>query len=159
MAPVLLTTNPSAEKFARGLESWDWLDLAGKTPVLASLFGDIFFAAADGYWFLSLMEGSLSPTGMTRDELQALLDTEDGQDQYLLGGLAMAAERSGLVLGSDEVYLFVVPPNLGGSFSVENMMKADFAVALHITAQVARAVKDLPPGASVDGFSVDGQTP
>jgi hypothetical protein len=45
--------------------------------------------------------------------MEASLATPEGQDQYLLGGLAMSAERSGITLGPSEVYDFVPPPILG----------------------------------------------
>jgi hypothetical protein len=45
---VQLTKTFSADEYARGLESWAWLELAGKTPLFASLFGDVFFDSEDG---------------------------------------------------------------------------------------------------------------
>ena len=36
---------------------------------------------------------------------------------YLLGALAMAAERTGLVAGPDQVYDFTISPVLGGPAS------------------------------------------
>jgi hypothetical protein len=72
---VLTKTFPS-ETFARALESWAWLDLTGKVPVLASLFGDVFLQDRTGYWFLDSMQGRLSTVAANRDELQSILDTE-----------------------------------------------------------------------------------
>jgi hypothetical protein len=40
-------------------EASAWLDLAGKTRCLASLFADVFFEAAGGWWFLDTTEGIL----------------------------------------------------------------------------------------------------
>jgi hypothetical protein len=39
MRHVMLTKSFTAEQYASALDSWGWLDLSGKTPVLASLFG------------------------------------------------------------------------------------------------------------------------
>ena len=44
------------------------------------------------------------------------LDTEAGQDELLLGGLAVSADARGLVLDEHEVYDFAVPPILGAGF-------------------------------------------
>ncbi|NEA36814.1 hypothetical protein [Streptomyces sp. SID13031] len=109
-----LTRAFTAEQYARGLESWRWLDLAGKAPVFASLFGDVFFRAPDGFWWLDTLEGTLSRPWVAADALQADLNTDDGQDQYLLGDLAMGADRRGMVLGA-QVYCFTAPPILGGA--------------------------------------------
>src|SRR2546430_2772235 len=82
---MVLTKRFPSEAFARALESWSWLDLAGKVPVLSSMFGDLFLQDPTGYWFLDSIEGSLSKVAADRAELQSILDTTDGQDKYLLG--------------------------------------------------------------------------
>ena len=64
----------------------------------------------------------------TRSDLETQSASPEGQHHYLLGGLARAAERSGLVLGPSQTYDYVVPPILGGAFAVENITVADFAV-------------------------------
>lgn len=38
--------------YREALESWTWVELEGKVPLFTSLFGDVFFQARDGYWFL-----------------------------------------------------------------------------------------------------------
>lgn len=154
---MILTKSFSEADFDRALESWTWLDLQNKTPILTSLFGDVLFVAPDGYWFLDSVEGTLTRPWASRDEIQADLDSESGQDQYLLGGLAMAAERSGIELGPSQVYDFMVPPTLGGSFSVENVTAAEFVVAMNMAGQLLQQVKELPPGSPITGLSVDGQ--
>jgi hypothetical protein len=82
-----LTKTFSPDTYTRALESWSWLHLDGKVPVLASLFGDIFLQDPTGYWFLDSVEGQLTLIAATRDELQAILGTEAGQD--------LSARRSG----------------------------------------------------------------
>ena len=54
-----LTKTFAPEAYSSALESWSWLDIATKVPVLATLFGDVFFQDAGGYWFLDTIEGSL----------------------------------------------------------------------------------------------------
>jgi hypothetical protein len=99
---VKLTKTFSADEYARGLESWAWLDLGGKTPLFASLFGDVFFDSEDGCWYLDTLEGELTRPWDSREATEASLATPEGQDQYVLGGLAMSAERSGITLGPSE---------------------------------------------------------
>src|SRR5687768_6761515 len=119
-----LTKQFTAEQYAAALESWSWLaDLAGKTPRFASLFGDVFLESADGtWWFLSTFEGDLTPVWPDGAALTADLNTEEGQDRYLLGALAMAAfHRRGLQLTSDQVYAYAPPPVITGSFDVDQI--------------------------------------
>lgn len=151
---MLLTKAFNADQYARALESWSWLSLGDRVPVLASLFGDLFLQNQHGYWFLDSIEGRLTLIASTRDELQAMLDTTEGQDRYLLGGLAMAAERRGLQLDSNEVYDFTIPPVLGGQTTVDNIVKMDFVVALNIAGQLHDQVRNLPPGTPIKGIQL-----
>ena len=86
-----LTRSFSADQFARALESWDWADIGGKRPLFTSPFGDVFFQAQDGFWFLDLLEGTFTRPWPDADALQAELNTAEGQDRYLMAGLAFAA--------------------------------------------------------------------
>ena len=155
---MLLTKVFSEEQFERALDSWKWIGLDEKKPVLASLFGDVFFASRDGWWFLDLIEASLTHRWADRDALQQELDTKDGQDRYLLGGLAMSADARGLTLEPNEVYSFAIPPILGGQTTIENVQTMDFDVALTVTGQIHHQVRDLPPGTPISGFRLEPET-
>jgi hypothetical protein len=154
-AVVRLTKPFSPDQYARGLESWSWIGIEGKTPVVASLFGDVFLVDPDGYWFLDSMEGSLALVWHSKESLEAALGAEEGQDKYLLAGLAHAAQREGIDLKVDEVYDLAPPPILGGPFDVKNIVAADFAVALNIAGQIHEQVQGLPPGTNISGLSID----
>jgi hypothetical protein len=80
------------------------------------------------------------------------INSESGQDKYLLGGLAVAAHEKGLVLSDTEVYDFMPPPILGGSTKVETVM--DLTVKLHIAGQLHDQVRRLPPGTTISGFEI-----
>jgi hypothetical protein len=155
---VELTRTFTAEQFARGLEAWLWLGIDGKEPVFTSLFGDVFFRAPDGFWWLDVLEGSLSRPWATVEALRADLETSEGQDHYLTGGLAMGADRRGIVLEAGQVYCFTAPPILGGAINVDNVGVLDFVVALSIAGQLHEQVRKLPPGTPVSGFSIADDT-
>lgn len=118
---MILTRTFPPEAFAEALESWTWLPIAGKQPVLATVFGDVFLHDADGYWFLDAAGGKLEKLASTKEELKAMLSSAEGQDRYLLAGLAEAAEAQGLRLQPSEVFNFTKPPVLGGQFEVGNL--------------------------------------
>jgi hypothetical protein len=123
--------------------------------VLASLFGHVFLAADDGYWFLESIEGTLTRRWATSQAVNAELDTEAGQDELLLGGLAVSANARGLVLDEHEVYDFAVPPILGAGFGADNITKRDFVVALNIAGQLHGQLRSMPPGTKISGFTFD----
>lgn len=149
-----LTKNFSPDVYTRALESWAWLDLTHKTPFATSLFGDVFFVSHDGYWFLDQLEGSLSKVATTRDDLLTVWGSPEGQDHYLLGGLAHSAAVRGLSLKDSEVYTFEIPPILGGKRDLANVRVMDFVVALNIAGQSHDQVRKLPPGTEISGFEV-----
>jgi hypothetical protein len=132
-----LTKRFSDEQYERALESWSWLDLAGKAPRFASLFGDLFLEDEQGgWWHLDTFEGRLGQHWPDAAALTAELNTEEGQDRYLLGALAMGAfHRRGLVLGPDDVYAWAPPPMITGSFAVDEIQVFNFVAVLHTTGQ------------------------
>lgn len=156
---MLLTKTLSAETYRRALADWAWLHLEGKRPFLASQFGDVFLEDGTGIWMLDLVEGSLSRVFSDRQQMAAVLNTEEGQDRHLLAGLALAAERLGLVPGPDQVLAWKVPPVLGGPTGIENLELMDFEVYLSVQGQIHRQVKDLAPGTKITGFTVGGEAP
>ena len=149
-----LTRSFTAGQFARALESWDWADIQNKQPVFTSPFGDVFFKAQDGFWFLDLLEGTLTRPWPDAGALQAELNTAEGQDRYLMAGLAFAAERQGIIPSARQVLSFKVAPVLGAAIAVENIEVMDFEVIVHITGQLHRQVRDMPPGSRITGFTV-----
>lgn len=139
--------------FGAALESWAWIGLHAVQPVVASLFGDVFLVGQDG-WCLDMIQGSLTRNWGSRDELVADINSGAGQDQYLLGGLAVAAHNSGLVLGEAEVYDFMPPPILGGATELENVTLLDFVVKLNIAGQLHDQIRRLPPGTPITGVTL-----
>jgi len=88
------------------------------------------------------------------DALQAELNTPEGQDRYLMAGLAFAAERQGIVPSATQVLSFKVAPVLGAAIAVENIEVMDFEVIVNITGQLHRQIRDMAPGARITGFKI-----
>jgi hypothetical protein len=149
----------SDQDFYRALESWTWVPgLTDKKPTIASPFGDVFLQSSDGaYWILDLLEGQLRQCASSAAELQAVLDTPDGQDELLLGGLAHAAWQAGIVPDASQVLTFTIPPVLGGSFAVTNIEVSDFVVTVNLAGQLHEQTRDLPPDTPISGFTIDDE--
>jgi hypothetical protein len=157
MFVMKLTRVFSAEQYTLATSSWQWLDLGGKTPLFTSSFGDIFFRASDGFWWLDTLEGSLTRPWPTAEQMQAELNTPDGQDQYLLAGLAQAATRQGLVPAEDQIYDFTVSPVLGGAMAPANIGIIDFLVGVNIGGQLYEQVRGLTPGTAIQAVTIDDE--
>ena len=139
-----------------GLEAWDWIDFSGKEPFITTCFGDVFFESNEGVYFLDTLAGSLEKVASSKEELQEILNTEKGQDNFLMAGLALAAQESGLNIGEGECLDFKVNPVVGGSLTVENIDVMSFALSLDIAGQILKQVKDLHPGTKIDKVTIDG---
>ncbi|MBB2948443.1 hypothetical protein FB565_008226 [Actinoplanes lutulentus] len=138
-----LTKTFTEEQYAAALASWSWLDLHGKTPRFTSLFGDVFLEAEDGTWWqLNTFEGELFQEWPDTATLAAVLNTEDGQDQFLLGGLAMAAfHRRRLRLGGDDIYAWAPPPIVTDSFSVDEIAVFGFVAVVSTAGQFHQQIR------------------
>lgn len=145
------------EQYASALASWTWLgdQIGTLVPTHATAFGDLFLQGPDGgFWFLDGLEGSIERQWDTGAELQAALNTPDGQDRFLMVGLVQQAAQAGLTAGPDQVLSFKVPPVLGGPVDVTNVELADFVVALDVIGQIHQQVSTLPPGTPISGISI-----
>jgi hypothetical protein len=143
------------EQYASALEAWEFLGLGGKQPAFSSAFGEVFLESADGWWFLDIMGGTLTREWATLAELEATLNTAEGQDRFLMAGLVQAAADLGLVPGETEVLAFRVPPMLGGPISPENLEVSDMEVTVDVHGQIHEQTRDLPPGTPITGFTIE----
>ncbi len=152
----VLVVKQKPEDIEDALEAWDWLDFSGKTPVITTCFGDVFFESDEGIYFLDSIGGSLDKVATSKSELQDILNTEDGKDHFLMAGLVALARDSGLILEEGECYDFTISPALSGSMELSNMQKMSFKVSLHISGQLMKQIKDLPPGTKISEVKLDG---
>ncbi|WP_433061642.1 hypothetical protein [Dactylosporangium sp. CS-033363] len=151
---MLIKTFPG-DRFAGALESWQWADLAGKEPAFASLFGDVFLRGPDGIWWLDTVGGECTLRWPSMEALSAELNTEEGQQRYLLAGLAAELARRGLTPDDEQVYDFTHPPALGGALDPDNVDVIDFVVGVNVAGQLHDQLRDLPPGTPIKGVTFD----
>ena len=144
----------SDDEYAQALKSWAWLGLGQLTPQFTSPFGDVFLESQSGWWFLDTMDGSLSEPWASQAELQAALNTSDGQHRYLLLPLAVEAEAAGLTPGGTEILSLTVPAVLGGELSVSNISVTEFVVSVNVAGQIHDQVRKLPPGTAISGVTI-----
>lgn len=145
---------PSPEELSRALDAWQWLPIQLKQPILVTAFGDIFFSAGDGIWFLDTLEGCLTKICDTKDELTSLLGTTEGENQYLFAGFVERAHREGMILNSGESYDFKLSPVIGGKIEYENVAPRNFVVAVNVAGQLHERIKGMPEGSKITGFTI-----
>lgn len=130
------TISPDPEKLKQALESWDWLGVSGKNPIVVTAFADVFLEDSNGIWLLDTLEGKLKFFCRTRDEMDPLLSTEKSQNIYFFADLIGQAVSEGLCLSAGECYDFKLPPALGGEIAYPNVEKTNFVLALNLRGQI-----------------------
>lgn len=142
---------PAECELERALESWSWIDLSDKTPVAVTAFGDVFFVALTGIWFLDKIEGTLTRVCGSREELATILESDEGKNHYLLAGFVQRAAREGMPLGPGECYDFTVAPILGGNIGYENVQKRNLVVAINVAGQIHEKARSKQNGEETAG--------
>jgi len=144
----------SNEQYQNALESWKWLPIAGKKPFLTNAFGSVFFISENGVEILDVLEGMLVEVCDTKEELQNVLNTGEGQEMYLWASLVVDLNKGGKVLDQNQVYDFEVNPVLGGDYAIENIECTDFVVVVNVAGQIHGQVKDMPPGTPISEIKI-----
>ncbi|MCU1468797.1 MAG: uncharacterized protein JWM72_4725 [Actinomycetia bacterium] len=144
-----LTLSVSEDRFTEALESWAWIGLDDKRPVLSSLFGDMFFESEGGCWYLDLVAGTIDLLWPERGSMDSVLATADGHLRYLRSALAASAESHGIVPEAGRIYDFTKPPVLGGLIDPANLTTIDFVVGVNIAGQIHDQLRGRAGGTSV----------
>jgi hypothetical protein len=152
-----LYIDPSFSDIERGLSSWQWIDICDKKPFRVTAFGDVFFMDSDKHvWFLDRMDGNFELVFSSIDEMDRILESEEGQDRFLFAGFILRSESEGLILEEGECYEWKVPPILGADVEFKNICKMSFVAALYASGQLHKYLRDLPPNATISKVTVDG---
>jgi hypothetical protein len=144
----------TAEQYSGALEAWRFLGVDGKQPLFCSPFGDVFLQSDDGVWFLDVVGGTLSREWSSVQDLEAALNTVDGQSHFLMVGLAQSAADLGLVPSPQQVIFFKIPPMVGGALAADNLELADMVVAINLFGQIHQQTRHLPPGTRISGLRI-----
>jgi hypothetical protein len=143
---------------ARALDSWQWIGIGNKKPILVTSFADVFFESDGEIWFLDTLEGTFKKSHDTREDLEATLASDDGRDHFMFGGFVERAVREGRNLADSQCYDFKLHPKVGGATDFDNVEVRDFVVALHIRGQIHEQVRHLPQGTKISKFVVSDQS-
>jgi hypothetical protein len=154
MNPAFLI-NPAREAIEQALDSWQWLPIANRDPIIVTAFGGIFFEGSDGIWFLDTLEGTFRKLCDTRSDLEQLLATKEAEDHYFSAGFLERASREDIVLMEGECFNYIIHPVVGGKVEYSNVQAEDFVVAVHIGGQLHEQVRHLPPGTKITRFVLE----
>jgi hypothetical protein len=151
-----LTVNFAHIDRAALLVDWQWMIGGHKLPILVTAMGTVFVQdTQDGR--ISLLdpgEGKLREIADSIEAFQQLLsDQEFVLTEFLVEDFA-SLRNGGTSLAPGQVFGFVQPPVLGGSFDVGNLEPTDVQIHFSLSGQIHQQVKNLPDGAPVSQVSI-----
>ncbi|MFG6463217.1 T6SS immunity protein Tdi1 domain-containing protein [Roseateles sp. DXS20W] len=146
-----LTTAFDPDQRADLLSEWHWLIGEHRLPILFAAIGNAFVQdIQDGsIHLLDAGEGKLVRVADSVDEFRGLIDEEDFVRAFFEVEAIAEMKVAGRTLQPGQVWGFIKPPVLGGTFSTDNYEPTDLAVHFSIQGQIHRQVMDLPDGAPV----------
>jgi hypothetical protein len=103
------------------LSGWAWLLPSELTVWLTNRFGDLFLILTDGtVHMLDVGAGSLTKLAENRDDFCQRFDAGDNTSDWLMIGLVDRLVAAGIHLQPGQCYSLLIPPILGGDYTVEN---------------------------------------
>lgn len=150
-----------AKRAAAFLERWAWLVDRPVQPFALSLFGDLFVEARDGsVSIIDAMEGVMRGLTASRRafESEVAQGSDSAREWLLLDTVELLKER-GVLVRAGQCYGWKVPPLLGAPLTTDNVEVFEIDVYQTIVSTFLEALRQVPPGTPISGFTVDGKLP
>ena len=132
------------------LADWVWLLPDELTVWLMNRYGNLFLIFNDdSVHQLDVSEGTIEKVAESEEEFCAKIDEDDHANQWLMIPLVDRLVGRGKPLQAGCCYSFIIPPILGGGYSVENTRTLNIAEHYSVYASIHQQIKDLPDGTQV----------
>ncbi|MDQ3816439.1 MAG: DUF1851 domain-containing protein [Acidobacteriota bacterium] len=133
------------------LADWAWLLPRDEFTIwLMNRYGDLFLVFEDDtVHMLDVGGGSLEKLAETRDEFCRRLDEDDNANVWLMIPLVDSLVEAEKILEPGRCYSFIIPPVLGGEYTVGNTATLPITEHYGVYASIHNQIKDLPDGARV----------
>jgi len=132
------------------LREWGWLVGNGKSVLLVTASGDLFFAEPDGpVLWLETGSGRLTEVAPSVQAFDAALEDEANWREWLLAPVIERLRSSGKILGPGQCYGFRIPPVVGGAYDGENRVAIAATEHFGFTGHLHGKLKDLPDGTQI----------
>ena len=133
------------------LGEWTWL-LPGKefTLWLMNRFGELFIVMDSGsVHLLHVCDGSVEKVAESRDDFCRLVDEDNNANDWFMIPFIDKLVAAGKLLKEGRCYSFVLPPVLGGEYTVENTSDLNVEEHFSVYSSIHHQIKDLPDGSRV----------
>lgn len=138
------------------LDDWRWLVGRNVQLLLVSAFGDLFLRDGAGtvHW-LETGAGRYKRIATSADEFRGRMQQREYADSWFSPEVVGDLITRGMRLQPNECYSYIKPPQLGGDLGIDNVEAADLEVHCSMFGQIAKQVKDLPPGAKIGKIKIE----
>jgi hypothetical protein len=133
------------------LADWAWL-LPEKefTIWLMNRYGDLFIVTKSGaIYLLDVCGGSVERVAENREDFCRLVEKDDNSNRWFMIPLVDKLVTAGKLLKDGRCYSFVLPPVLGGEYTIENTSDLTIEEHFNVYASIHHQIKDLPDGTGV----------
>lgn len=139
------------------LADWRWLIGPTKQPILVAAIGDAYLHDPDNgsVHLLDVGGGALEQIADSVDEFRELLADREFVTDSFVPSTIVALRNEGKTLGPGQIYSYLKPPVLGGTYSTSNLEPTDVSVHFSVLGQIHEQVKDLPEGTTIDQIVVE----
>jgi hypothetical protein len=132
------------------LADWAWLLPEELTVWLMNRYGDLFLVFNDDtVHLLDVGNGTIEQLAENRDEFALKIDEDDNVSNWLMVPLVDRLMEADKRLRADQCYSFIIPPILGGGYTVENTTILSITEHFGVYASMHQQIKDLPDGTQV----------
>jgi hypothetical protein len=113
-------------------------------------YGDLFLILPDGSVHMLDVGGGLLPKlAESKDGFSCVIDEDNNADDWLMIPLVDRLVEAGVHLKPGECYSFLIPPILGGDYTVENTVVLPITEHFGVYASYHEQLRDVPDGSKV----------
>jgi hypothetical protein len=133
------------------LADWSWLLPDDEFTVwLMNRYGDLFIVLEDEtVHMLDVGNGSFEQVAESRDDFCLKIDQGTNLNTWLMVPLVDRLVETGKLLQPDRCYSFIIPPILGGGYTVANTATLNVKEHYGVYASIHNQIKDQPDGTRV----------
>jgi hypothetical protein len=137
-------------------EAWGWVGLDAEEVVGENDFGNLMIKDKAGcYWRLVPEDLKCTIVAGSREELDRLSQDQDFLADWHMSKLVEDARRELGDLTKGRKYCLSIPGALGGRYDVSNVRTIELFELIGISGDIARQIRHIPDGASVELKVVD----
>jgi hypothetical protein len=137
-------------------EAWGWVGLNPEEVVGENDFGNLMIKDKAGcYWRLVPEDLKCTIVAKSREELDRLSQDQEFLADWYMSRLVEDARKELGDLTEGRKYCLTIPGALGGRYDVSNVRTIELSELIGVSGDIARQIRDMPDGASVELKVVD----